>query len=84
MRRLVSLNARVGVAIRRTRERHNLTAERVAESMEVNVQTLYRIETDKTVVTMAHIEAAAKALGSTPVGLLREVARREHHEDAKS
>lgn len=52
--------------------------------MEVNVQTLYRIETDKTVVTMAHIEAAAKALGSTPVGLLREVARREHHEDAKS
>ena len=80
----MSLTARVGVALRSTRDRLDITAEQVAEAMGVNVQTVWRIEGGKRGITIAHIEAAAKVLGSTPVGLLREVARSEHHEDVKS
>ena len=71
----MSLNLQTGAAIRAERERAAVTVADLAAAMEVAVDTLYRIERGATVVTVRHIESAAKRLGKTPGGLLSAIAR---------
>lgn len=69
----MSLTERVGAAMKSMRLSKGLDADEFGKASGVKMDTVYKREGGRTVLTFQNIEDSAEALGRTPLGLLEDI-----------